>query len=110
MKLSIKKKNQLKAQTEEGSKQKELLTQNILIPQAPITKKQIMRNNTGIKKIPSTSYTSSSSMNKIIFPNTINYSIKEENENFLIQLIIQLKKKMEKMKKGQKFTKKETVE
>ena len=79
MKLSIKKKIQPKAQTEEGSKQKELLTQNILIPQAPITKKQIMRNNTGIKKIPSTSYTSSSSMNKIIFPNTINYSIKEEN-------------------------------
>ena len=73
MKLSIKKKIQPKAQTEEGSKQKELLTQNILIPQAPITKKQIMRNNTGIKKIPSTSYTSSSSMNKIIFPNTINY-------------------------------------
>ena len=80
MKLSIKKKIQPQAQTEEGPKQKELITQNIFIPQVPITKKQIMRNNTGIKKIPSVSYTSSSSMNKMIFPDTINYSIKEEYE------------------------------
>ena len=52
----------------------------MFIPQVPISKKQIMRNNTGIKKIASTSYTSSSSMNKILFPNIINYPIKEENE------------------------------
>ena len=39
-----------------------------------------MRNNTGIKKIPSSSYVSSSSMNNTKLTNTINYTIKEENE------------------------------
>ena len=80
MKFSLNKK--LPAQTEESSKQKEKEppTSNIIIPSIPTIKKQIMRNNTCIKKIPSSSYTSSSSMTKIKFTNTINYSIKEEKE------------------------------
>ena len=85
MKFSLTKK--LPIQTEESSKQKEKekdkeknYTSNIVIASIPTIKKQIMRNNTGIKKIPSSSYTSSLSMTKIKLTNTINYSIKEENE------------------------------
>ena len=85
MKFSLTKK--LPTQTEESSKQKEKekdkeknYTSNIVIASIPTIKKQIMRNNTGIKKIPSSSYTSSLSMTKIKLTNTINYSIKEENE------------------------------
>lgn len=39
-----------------------------------------MRNNTGFKKIPSACYTSSSFMNKPKLTQTINYTIKEEND------------------------------
>ena len=76
MNFSIKKK--VEAQTEKGSKQKEQMRQNLIIPCIPTTKKPILRNNTGIKKIPSASYPSSS-MNKLKLTNTINYSTKEEN-------------------------------
>ena len=78
IKFSLTKK--IQSQTEENSKQKDQSNQNIIIPSIPITKKQINRNNTGIKKIPSASYTSSSSFNKVNMTNTINYTIKEENE------------------------------
>ena len=78
IKFSLTKK--IQAQTEESSKQKDQSNQNLIIPSIPTIKKQIMRNNTGIKKIPSASYTSSSSFNKVKMTNTINYSIQEENQ------------------------------
>ena len=53
--------------------------ESIYIPSAPKIKKQILRNNQKLRKIPSTNniYISSLSKNKLI--NTINYSSKEEN-------------------------------
>ena len=67
----------IQTQTEQSLKQKEQ-NPNLIIPSIPTIKKQIMRNNTGFKKIPSACYTSSSFMNKPKLTQTINYTIKEE--------------------------------
>jgi hypothetical protein len=64
--------------TEEDSKQKEQSNPNLNIPSIPTIQNQPMRNNTGIKKIPSSFCTSSSSMNKSKLTHTINYTIKDE--------------------------------
>ena len=73
LKFSLNKEIKTQPEIKEESKE------SIYIPSAPKIKKQILRNNQKLRKIPSTNniYISSLSKNKLI--NTINYSSKEEN-------------------------------
>ena len=74
LKFSLNKEIKTKQEIKEESKE------DIFIPFAPKIKKQILRNHKNLKKIPSTKYIYTSSMNKIKLIKTINYSLKEENE------------------------------
>ena len=73
LKFSLNKEIKTQPEIKEESKE------SIYIPSVPKIKKQILRNNQKLRKIPSTNniYISSLSKNKLI--NTINYSSKEEN-------------------------------
>ena len=74
LKFSLNKAIKTKQEIKEESKE------DIFIPSAPKIKKQILRNHKNLKKIPSTKYIYTSSMNKIKLMQTINYSLKEEND------------------------------
>ena len=74
LKFSLNKEIKTKQEIKEESKE------DIFIPSVPKIKKQILRNHKNLKKIPSTKYIYTSSMNKIKLIKTINYSLKEEND------------------------------
>ena len=75
LKFSLNK--EIKTQPEIKEESKENIS---FIPSAPKLKKQIIRNHKNLKKIPSTNYISSCSINKNKSIKTIDYSTKEEND------------------------------
>ena len=74
LKFSLNKEIKTKQDIKEESKE------SIFIPSAPKVKKQILRNHKNLKKIPSTNCIHTSSKNKIKLIQTINYSLREEND------------------------------
>ena len=76
-KLKLFSNKEIKTQPEIKEESKE----NNIIPSVPKVKKQILRNHKILKKIPSTNYINSSSMNKIRLARTINYSSKKDKES-----------------------------
>ena len=74
LKFSLNKEIKTKQDIKEESKE------SIFIPFAPKIKKQILRNHKNLKKIPSTNCIHTSSKNKIKLIQTMNYSLREEND------------------------------
>ena len=79
LKFSLNKEIKTQPEIKEENKENIENKKSFYIPSAPKIKKQLLRNN-NLRKIPSTNYIHTFKLNKIKLTQTLNYSIKEEND------------------------------